>query len=108
VRPLIYPLLALSIGLLWKADLHSSQSEAAQQGRNGALYTIAVDIDLVVFNVAVTDGNGRPISGLKANDFALYEEDRLQNISFFSAEEGAATVGLIIDCSGSMRPNKQM
>jgi Ca-activated chloride channel homolog len=104
VRPLIlYPLIGLSIGLLWKADLRSSQSEAAQQGRNGALYTITVDIDLVVFNVAVTDGNGRPISGLKANEFALYEEDRLQNIAFFSAEEGAATVGLIIDSSGSMR-----
>ena len=64
-------------------------------------FTIAVDVDLAVFNVTVTDGKGRHISGLKASDFHIYEENRLQDIKLFQAEDIPASVGLIIDSSGS-------
>jgi VWFA-related protein len=73
-----------------------------QQGRDEGQYTIAVDVDLAVFNVAVTDGKGRQVAGLKAGDFHVYEENRLQDIKLFQAEDIPATVGLIIDNSGSM------
>jgi VWFA-related protein len=73
-----------------------------QQGRDEGQYTIAVDVDLVVFNVAVTDGKGRHVSGLKASDFHVYEDNRLQDIKLFQAEDIPASVGLIIDSSGSM------
>lgn len=75
---------------------------SVQQGRGEGQYTIAVDVDLVVFNVAVSDGRGRQVSGLKASDFHVYEENRLQDIKLFQAEDIPATVGLIIDNSGSM------
>jgi VWFA-related protein len=75
---------------------------SVQQGRDEGQYTIAVDVDLVVFNVAVTDGKGHQVSGLKAGDFHVYEENRLQEIKLFQAEDIPATVGLIIDNSGSM------
>lgn len=64
---------------------------------------IAVDVDLVVFNVAVTDSKGRAVSGLKAGDFQVYEDNRPQDVTLFSAEDTPASVGLIIDNSGSMR-----
>ena len=75
---------------------------SVQQGRDEGQYTIAVDVDLVVFNVTVTDGKGRHVSGLNASEFQIYEENRLQDIKVFHAEDVPASVGLIIDNSGSM------
>ena len=74
-----------------------------QQDREGGQFTIGVDVDLVVFNLSVTGSGGREISGLKASDFQVYEDGRLQTIKLFRAEDVPATVGLIIDTSGSMR-----
>jgi Ca-activated chloride channel family protein len=106
MRPLILSaLVSLSI-TLWGAVLVPSPLVLIRQGRDEATFRIAVDINLVVFNVAVADGSGRPISLLRANDFTIVEENRLQKIAFFTAEEGAATVGLIIDNSGSMRAKR--
>jgi Ca-activated chloride channel family protein len=74
-----------------------------QQGLGGGQYTIAVDVDLVVFNMTVTDGKGRHVSGLRRGDFHIYEENRLQDITLFYPEDVPASVGLIIDNSSSMR-----
>jgi Ca-activated chloride channel family protein len=74
----------------------------AQQGRDEGQFTIGVDVDLVVFNVTVTDSRGRHVSGLKQADFQLTEGNRLQAIKLFNAEDVPASVGLIIDNSGSM------
>ena len=81
-------------------------SGPVQQDRDGGQFTIAVDVDLVVFNVTVTDSKGRQIAGLKAADFQVYEEGHIQNIKLFRAEDVPATVGLIIDNSGSMREKR--
>jgi VWFA-related protein len=97
VRSLI---LAAFISLSTAAPVPARLS--VQQGRSEGQYTIAVDVDLVVFNVAVTDRKGRRVSGLKASDFRVYEENRLQDIKLFYAEDSPASVGLIIDSSGSM------
>jgi VWFA-related protein len=79
---------------------------AVEQVRAGGQYTIAVDVDLVVFNVTVTDSKGRHVSGLEASDFRVFEENRRQEITLFSAEDVASTVGLVIDNSGSMRDKR--
>jgi Ca-activated chloride channel homolog len=71
-------------------------------GRYEAQLKLSVDVDLVVFNVSVTDGKGRPVSGLRPEDFTVSEENRAQTITLFSAEDVPASIGLIIDNSGSM------
>jgi Ca-activated chloride channel homolog len=91
--------IGLSLGLFVMA---APVPVPAVQGRDGGPYTIAVDVDLVVFNVTVTDGRGRQVSGLRASDFVVREQNRPQNITFFAAEDGPASIGLIIDNSGSM------
>ena len=65
-------------------------------------FTISVDVDLVVFNVTVLDGNRRPVPGLTAESFHIYEDGREQRIRIFQPEDTPATVGLVIDNSGSM------
>jgi VWFA-related protein len=94
----VLPLILFALSGLLAASL-----APGQQGPEGGKYTIAVDVDLVVFNVTVTDNKGRHISGLKASDFRIHEGNRLQAIKLFSAEEAPASLGLIIDNSGSMR-----
>ena len=75
---------------------------SAQQGRDEPQLSVAVDVNLVVFNVTVTDSKGRAISGLRATDFRISEEGRDQMVAFFDAADVPASVGLIVDNSGSM------
>lgn len=89
--------LSLLVGLLPVSPSRAS----AQDGERGQ-YTIAVDVDLVVFNVSVTDNKGRQVAGLRANDFRILEKGRLQEIKTFSTNDVPASIGLIIDNSGSM------
>lgn len=65
-------------------------------------FTISVDVDLVLFNVTVLDNDGETVSGLTANNFRIYEDGRQQTIKIFQPEDTPATVGLVIDNSGSM------
>lgn len=45
--------------------------------------TFRVRTDLVTLDVAVTEGNGRPVTGLTAKDFTVYEDGRPQAVSVF-------------------------
>ena len=75
---------------------------SAQQGLDEPQLRVAVDVDLVVFNVTVTDRKGRAIAGLRATDFRIDEEGRDQVVAFFDAADVPANIGLIVDNSGSM------
>src|SRR6266436_6168891 len=65
-------------------------------------FTISVDVDLVVFNVTVLGDDGRPVTGLSADNFHVFEDGREEKIKIFQPEDTPATVGLLIDNSGSM------
>src|SRR5262249_38312438 len=65
-------------------------------------YTLSVDVDLAVFNVTVLDSNHRPVAGLTADNVHIYEDGREQKVKIFQAEDTPATLGLVIDNSGSM------
>jgi VWFA-related protein len=67
-------------------------------------YTVSVDVDVVFMNVRVTGRDGEAIRGLNAENFNIFEDRKLQDISFFSGEDSAATIGLVIDASNSMLP----
>jgi Ca-activated chloride channel family protein len=60
--------------------------------------------DLVVVPVTVTDKQGRLVSDLPRESFAVYDNDRRQDIAFFTHEDTPVSVALVIDNSGSMRP----
>jgi Ca-activated chloride channel family protein len=65
-------------------------------------FTLSVDVDLVVFNVTVLDRDHHPVTGLSAENFHIYEDGKEQQIRIFQPEDTPATVGLVIDNSGSM------
>ena len=63
---------------------------------------LRVESDLVLINALVTDPRGRPIIGLDASQFHLFEDGREQTIKSCSSEDVPVSIGLVLDSSGSM------
>ena len=66
-------------------------------------FAISVDVDLALFNLTVLDKNGRTVTGLTAENFRVFEDGREETIKVFRPEDTPATVGFVIDNSGSMQ-----
>jgi VWFA-related protein len=64
---------------------------------------VRVETQLVSVPAVVMDGTGRPIAGLSANNFVLYEDGRPQEIANFGTTEAPFEVALLLDTSGSTR-----
>ncbi len=91
-----------------KPELESKgpTQDAPQEKRKG--YTIGVNVDLVVIHTTVLDKNGNFTSGLKKDNFKVYEDGVEQNVSMFSQEDVPISLGIVIDTSGSMRSKIDM
>jgi VWFA-related protein len=63
-------------------------------------------VDLVTVTATITDGAGRFVPGLRADDFAIYEDGKLQTVSQFDAERVPVSLGIALDTSGSMAGEK--
>jgi Ca-activated chloride channel homolog len=95
-----------SIGLLctmlsFAQGIKGVSIQDSSQGRS--LPALRVDVDLVVVNAAVTDSMNKHVSGLKKEDFHLWEDKIEQQIEYFSMENVPLSVGIIMDVSGSMQ-----
>ena len=72
----------------------------AQQERPSARFSS--QIQLVEIYATVTGAEGEPVTGLRREDFRVYENDQLQDVSTFAAGEFPLTVALGVDRSWSM------
>jgi len=68
--------------------------------------TFSSESELVVLHVAVRDKKGAYVAGLERGSFHVSENKRPQDISFFHTQDSPVTVGMLIDSSGSMSPNR--
>lgn len=82
-----------------------AQIESAQNAPDASShdFKLSVDVDLVVFNVTVHDSSGHFVTGLTKDNFRVVEAGQEQTLQFVRPENIPATVGLVIDNSGSMR-----
>ena len=64
---------------------------------------VRVETQLVTVPVAVTSRDGRPVPGLRAQDFQIFEDGRPQRIANFATTEAPFEVALLLDTSGSTR-----
>ena len=71
----------------------------AQETENSEV--IKIDTTLVSIPVVVSDRQGRYVSGLKAEDFTIYQDGKKQEISFFATEEEPLNIALLLDTSRS-------
>src|SRR5262245_14380652 len=63
-------------------------------------------VELINVTATVSDMNGRFVSGLRQEDFAVYEDDRPVAVTHFSAERVPVSLGIALDTSGSMAGTK--
>jgi Ca-activated chloride channel homolog len=106
--------LALTFGLLFAAvaGVPAQQPEAAappaptqppQSQSPQPLSVFRSGASLVALNVTVTDGSKRFVRGLRAEDFAVFEDGVQQQLRFFEAGDVPIDLILLIDTSSSMR-----
>jgi VWFA-related protein len=72
---------------------------------------IRVETDLIPFEVTVTDKDGKPVRGLKAEDFRIFEDGVERPIDFFEPikktdESRPLSIVFALDVSGSMTPDE--
>jgi Ca-activated chloride channel family protein len=59
--------------------------------------------EVVVVHVTVRDGKSHLVAGLPREAFTVFEDGRPEPVTFFHNEDSPVTVGLVLDCSGSMQ-----
>lgn len=78
----------------------ATPSVAEEVGENDV---VRVDTQLISVPVVVRDQEGRPVSGLTASAFQLYEDDIPQRVATFATSDAPFEVALLLDTSGSTR-----
>lgn len=63
-------------------------------------------VELINVTTTVTDEDSRFVSGLRKEDFTVYEDGQRQEVTHFSNERVPVSLGIALDASGSMTPDK--
>jgi len=80
------------------ATLPTPPAEEVDEGDVVRVETQLVSVPAVVTNIA-----GRPVSGLRAENFLLFENGQQQKITNFATTEAPFEIALLLDTSGSTR-----
>jgi VWFA-related protein len=59
-------------------------------------------VELINVNATVTDADGRFVRGLRQEDFRVYQDGQLQEITHFASERVPVSLGILLDTSSSM------
>lgn len=70
--------------------------------------TFSSSAELVVLYVTVRDRKGAYVGGLERDAFNVIEDGRAQTVSHFTDADTPATIGLLIDSSGSMYQHRPL
>ena len=95
----------LAIALLvagFAAAVQAQQSASQNPQDDKQAFRFRTGVELINVTATVTDGSGRFVSGLRKEDFRVFEDDELQTISHFSSERVPVSLGIVLDTSGSM------
>jgi Ca-activated chloride channel homolog len=85
------------------ATLRNGEHLIANSRTASVEHAEAVDVDVIQITAVVTDGDGRFVSGLKADDFKVYEDNKLQRLTNFAAENIPLELVVALDVSSSMQ-----
>jgi VWFA-related protein len=87
----------------------SQQQQQQPQQSNGSeqqSFRFKTGVELINVTATVTDETGRFVSGLHKEDFRVYQDNELQNVTHFNNERVPVSLGIVIDTSGSMEGEK--
>lgn len=90
-----------------KSPGQSKQQEAKEQEARPQEIdegdVVRVETQLVSVPAVVTNKGGRPLTGLRAENFTLFENGEQQKITNFATTEAPFEIALLLDTSGSTR-----
>jgi VWFA-related protein len=82
----------------------NNQSQTNSSGEEiGEGDVLRVETQLVTVPAVVTDRTGRPLTGLRAENFVVLEDGKPQRVTNFATTEAPFEVALLLDTSGSTR-----
>jgi Ca-activated chloride channel homolog len=90
-------LILLAAALSAKGDEPRAPSQT-----DAKVHTVRVDVNLVTIGVRVSDRKGREVSGLKQEEFSVFEDGKQQPIAVFASEQQPVSVLMLLDRSYSM------
>jgi VWFA-related protein len=96
----------LGVTLAALAALEGFSRVRAQQPDSGGSFRFKSGVELVNVTATVTDRTGRFVSGLRKDDFRVFEDEVLQEVTHFSADRVPVSLGIVLDTSGSMEGDK--
>lgn len=70
------------------------------QGQDG--FRFKSGVELINVTATVTDRSGRFAGRLTKDDFVIYEDNKLVEVTHFNADRTPVSLGIIVDTSGSM------
>ena len=65
--------------------------------------SISVSVDMVTLQVLVTDNKGNALTGLKPENFTIYEDNVKQEIKSFSPVDANITVVMLVEYSNNIQ-----
>lgn len=66
-------------------------------------WKIVSDVRLVIVDAGVRNRNGQPVAGIPRGAFRVFDNGKPRPVAAFAPEDAPATIGLVVDASGSMR-----
>jgi Ca-activated chloride channel family protein len=101
----------LAVVAMLVASLHGQQAQqppasSAPAQTPEAGFRFKSGVELINVAVTVLDANGRFVSSLRKEDFAVYEDDQPQPVTHFSNERVPVSLGIVLDSSQSMSGEK--
>ena len=97
-------LLLATLASVAAAAVAVAGAQNSSQGDEG--FRFKSGVELVNVTATVSDDNGHFVPGLTKADFTVFEDGEAQEIAQFSNERVPVSLGLLLDTSGSMTPEK--
>ena len=83
-----------------------AQDSRPQQGSENQSFRFRSGVELINVTATVSDPQGRFVSGLRQEDFRVFEDGELRQITHFTSERVPVSLGIVLDTSGSMEGEK--
>jgi Ca-activated chloride channel family protein len=98
-------LVGLIVSLL--ATLHAQQqAPSPDTPQSNDAFRFRSGVELINVTATVSDASGRFVPGLRQDDFSVFEDNQLVEVTHFSAERVPVSLGIALDTSGSMAGEK--
>ena len=98
--------LVASTALAAVATISAQERTQERQGSDQESFRFRSGVELINVTATVSDGRGRFVSGLRQEDFRVFEDGEQRPITHFTAERVPVSLGIVLDTSGSMSGEK--